>query len=93
MTWVADEANEARGIELKIPGSDIEHFLHARTGIEQREQERPIADVILSLGRDRGEHRADFVAFQVIYLASWPSLDRYGQQALRLLHLFGIPRC
>ena len=79
MTFLADKANETRGIQLQISGSDIEQLLHARASIEQREQERSIAEVILSRRRDRGEHRADFVTFQVIYLAIWPSFDRYGQ--------------
>jgi len=37
MTFLADEVNEARGIQLKVSGPYIEQLLHARTGIEQRE--------------------------------------------------------
>jgi hypothetical protein len=76
---------------LQIACPDIEQFLHSGARVEQGEQQRPIADVIPSLVRDGFEHRADFVAFQVIYGTGWSALDGYSQETLGLFHLLGIP--
>jgi hypothetical protein len=49
--------------------------------------------VVRSPGRDGLEHRADFIAFQVIDCAGWSALDGYRQEPLGFFDLFGIARC
>jgi hypothetical protein len=74
---------------LQIACPDIEQFLHPGACVEQSEQQRPITDVILPIGRDGFEHR---VAFQIVYGASGSALDGNSQEALGLFHLLGIAR-
>ena len=93
MTFLADEVNEARGIQLKVPRARISSNSCTRAPVLNNvSRECPIADVIFSLGRDRGKRRADFVTLPGNLYRELVPFDRYGQQALRLLHLLGILR-
>ena len=48
--------------------------------------------MVLPMSRHSLQHRADFVAFQVIYSAGWSALGGYSQKALALFNGFGISR-
>jgi len=78
----SSQADMARTAELQVHRAHVENFLHARTGVEEKEEQRmiPPADGCVELYRIH--HGSDFILLKVLDGRDFASLRRDGKKPL-----------
>jgi len=67
---------------MKIDGPQVEEFLHARAGVEEREKEGMVTATLASPGVCGRKHRAELLALQVLDYTNARALERHREDTL-----------